>query len=188
MEHGTLRQSVYSTKLSCITSSMWMCIKKDLYSFLLYKIISAILEQRTEVVRLLRGWESKSLQKMWLFKYSTWLTDINCSSAHLVCCGLKFWRWTKAPEQRLSLNSPLCGDCFTTWTKQYDNDYESDCHSSHSIVSTCLSSIKQNSIHELLLLFAWEKLITRADQERCFNHNIQFNIFPWNSAFYVIFY
>lgn len=29
----------------------------------------------------------------------------------------------------------------------------------------------EQTLRELLLLFAWEKLITRADQEGCFNHN-----------------
>lgn len=29
----------------------------------------------------------------------------------------------------------------------------------------------EQTLHELLLLFAWEKLIIRADQERCLTHN-----------------
>lgn len=138
----------------------------------MYKIKNAFLEQRTEVVDLLRGWDSIIFTKDKAFKIFSFV------NLHKLQCCPPGVLWTEvlevllSPEQRLSLSSPLCGDCFTTWTRQWDNDYSREwlsLQSFHCINMPFLNQAEQ-TLHELLL-FAWEKLITRADQERCFNHN-----------------
>lgn len=103
------------------------------------------MEQRTEVVHRLREWESRSLQKVRLFKHPALLTYRNCSNAYLVCCGLKFWRCCFLLNKG-SVSALLCVEIVLP-PGQHDMIMiiqESDCHPSHSIVSACLFSIKLN--------------------------------------------
>lgn len=83
--------------------------------------------------------------KRYLFKYSALLTYLSCSSAHLFCWGLKFWRCCFLLNKG-SVSALLYVEIILPHAQ--DNTImtiqESDCHSSLSIVSTCLFSIKLN--------------------------------------------